>query len=708
MPVRKIDSLVAVICASAAAMAHGETVSDADDTRLETVLIIGQRDARNSKGATGLDLSLIDTPQSVSVLNRNTLDAFALDEINDVLRFAPGVNVEASETDRTYYNSRGFDITSMQIDGVGMPFDSLVVGALDTALYEKVEIIRGANGLLTGVGNPSGTVNFVRKRPTNNFMASAELSIGSWNRKRLEADVSTPLVDSGRWAARVVAAVDDEDSWLNLYHNKRQLFYGIVDGQLGDRFTLTAGFSQQDNYADGASWGAVPYIYGDGTQGDFDVSTNTAMNWTYWDTHAKSAFAELGMQVSNDWLLKTTLTYSDYDEPSELFYVYVDPQFDAETGMGIKSNPGKFDAKSHSLLSDSSVSGDFELSGQQHQATLGLSIAKLNRTTYEFAAQDGFEAMPSFPGWIGDEVARPDFAEGALAAHTDIYLNRLYGASRLSITDTLKFIAGFSEVDYDSKGASFGVASNASERAFSPYIGATWRIIPALNVYASYSDLYQPQYVIGSNFQPLGAAKGKSYEAGIKGEWFHKQLLTTLAVFKAEQDNLAEFATYSDGDDVDDADTSDDFAFAFYKGIAVRSEGFELEIAGKLLDSLDISAGYTHMTLEAPDGSQTRTFIPRSSLKLLANWQLPWLSGVALGASARWQDRIYIDTSWGRMHQQAYAVLDLHGSYQFTDNLRVGVNFNNASDKKYLSSLQWDQAFYGAPRNYSAQLSWKY
>lgn len=48
----------------------------------------------------------------------------------------PGINVDSTETDRTYYNSRGFDITSMHVDGIGIPFGSLIVGDLDTAIYE--------------------------------------------------------------------------------------------------------------------------------------------------------------------------------------------------------------------------------------------------------------------------------------------------------------------------------------------------------------------------------------------------------------------------------------------------------------------------------------------------------------------------------------------------------------------------------------------
>lgn len=672
----------------------------ADDAPLETVLIVAQRDARNSKGATGLDLSLADTPQSVTVLDRDTLDTFGFDEINDVLRFTTGVNVEAVETDRTYYNARGFDILSMQVDGTGMQINDLVIGALDTALYEKIEVVRGANGLLTGTGNPSGTINYVRKRPTNDVMAAGELTLGSWNRKRLEVDVSMPLVDSGKWAARAVAVLESKDSWLNLYSNERKLFYGIVDGQLGERTTVAVGYAHQDNESDGVMWGALPLLYTDGTQAEFDVSATITQSWTWWDIHTDSVFTELEIQLTQDWDLKTVLTYNTVNEPSELFWTYPSA-IDRDTGLGIYGWPGSFEQDSHALLSDTSVSGRFDLWGQAHEATLGLSLSRSKGRYYEFSAPSdsaAFDAMPAFPGWTGNEVPRPEFGAGTLEAEWDTRMNRLYGATRLSASDSIKLIAGFNAVDAKSEGFSWDTPADESEHALSPYVGATWRVLPSLNAYVSYSDIYQPQSVINADLQPLGSAKGSSYEAGIKGEWLNKQLLTSFAVFKAEQDNLQQFAGYA----------GDDFSIAYYQGIAVRSKGYEFEVAGRPLNALKLQAGYTHLSLKDPHGVEARTFIPRDTFKLLATLQILGVPGLELGASARWQGDIYLDTDAGVIRQSAYYILGLQASYVIDKNFELSANLDNVTDKKHLTSLYWDQAFYGAPRHVNVSLSWKY
>lgn len=682
------------------AMAEEASAAEGEDGT-ETIYIVAQRAARTSKGATGLDLTIAETPQSVTVIDRETLDRFGTDEVNDILRLTTGVNVESAETDRTYYNARGFDILSMQVDGIGMPIDELVAGALDTAPYEKIEVVRGANGLLTGTGNPSGTINYVRKRPTNAFRAAAELTLGAWNRRRLEADVSGPIVASERWAARAVAAVEDKDTWLDLYHHRRKLFYGVVDGQLGERTTLAFGYTRHESDSDGVLWGALPFLYTDGTQAQFDVAATIAMRWTYWNVRTDCVFAELGVRLNPDWQFKSVLTYDALDEHSVLFWTFPSV-LETGTGLGLYGWPGKYDQRSTVLLSDSSVSGTFQLWGQRHEATLGLGLAREHGRYYGYPdpnteADPYYYAMPAFPGWTGDEVPRPAFGARYLGAETRERLHRLYGATRLRATDALKFVIGFNAVDARSRGFSFGTPADESERALSPYLGAVWSVTDHLNLYASYSDIYQPQSVVTVNLEPLGSAQGKSYEAGIKSEWLDHRLMAAAAVFKAEQDNLQEFVGY----------TGTDF-IAYYAGINVRSTGYEIELSGRPHAALRLQAGYTHLQLEDPQGAPTRTFIPRDTFKFLATWRPPRFTGLELGASLRWQSAIHVDLDAGTVRQPAYAIYGLQASYQAGDHLVLNATLDNVADTRHIASLQWDQAFYGEPRNLNLSATWKF
>jgi outer membrane receptor for ferric coprogen and ferric-rhodotorulic acid len=161
--------------------------------------------AKPSATTTRLNLTAGQTPQGITSIKREQLDDFQLNSIRDVLESTPGVNVQKVETDRTYFTARGFDITNFQYDGMGMGLTGgVLVGDIDTAPYEQVDVLHGANGLMTGAGNPSATVNFIRKRPTYEPQAKVSVSAGSWDKRRVDLDVSGPLTDSGNVRGRVI------------------------------------------------------------------------------------------------------------------------------------------------------------------------------------------------------------------------------------------------------------------------------------------------------------------------------------------------------------------------------------------------------------------------------------------------------------------------------------------------------------------------
>lgn len=454
--------------------------------RVEEILVIGQRENRSSRGALVLPVSVFDTPQSVTVVDGQFIDDFGLDDVNTLLNLVTGVNVEEVETDRTYYNARGFDIKSMQVDGIGLPFNWNVVGSLDTYVYDKVEVIRGANGLLTGVGAPSGTINYIRKRPTNDAFTRFELSGGSWDRARVEADVSSPLTATGSWAGRIVGAAQTTDSYLDGYSSDRAIGSGIIEGQLTEKATLSLGYTQQNNDADGVLWGALPLLYDDGRQTEYGRSTSTTQNWTQWDTEIRTGFAEVNYVFSPRWNLLTTVTYNDYQENSELFYTYGAPN--EATGLGLYGYPGNYDSKSDRTLFDSTLTGAFDLIGRTHEVLFGASIAKAN---YDDQQRDAlfpgpaWDLTPKFPGWSGNEIPEPLWDPARVASDWESDFRRVFGVARLNLTDSLELVTGFNGISTHTKGVSWGATQDSDEAEISPYVGVVYAITDSVNAYAA-------------------------------------------------------------------------------------------------------------------------------------------------------------------------------------------------------------------------------
>ncbi|MGB3667088.1 MAG: TonB-dependent receptor plug domain-containing protein, partial [Bermanella sp.] len=302
--------------------------SEAQAKDLEKVVIKGQQDTgfavTQMKTATKLDLSLRQTPQSVSVISSELLKDFQLTSLNDALALTPGIQVEKPETDRIYYMSRGFEITNFQMDGVGMPLsNNNVVGDMDTAMFERVEIIRGANGLTAGAGNPSATINMIRKRPTDATQGSVGFTLGSWNKARLDADVSGALTEKVR--GRLVVAKENKESYLDRYEQDKTLGYGVIEADLAQGMVLTLGHSTQVNDADSPLWGALPLVYSNGTPTNYDRSTSTSADWSYMNTTENRSFAELKKSFTNGWGIVASANYVELETDSELFYLFGTP-----------------------------------------------------------------------------------------------------------------------------------------------------------------------------------------------------------------------------------------------------------------------------------------------------------------------------------------------------------------------------------------------
>src|SRR5690606_37159753 len=106
---------------------------------------------------------------------------------------------------------------NFQVDGMLNTFGGSIKTTTDGVIYERIEVIRGATGLTTGAGDPSGTISFVRKRPTDTFQMGANLTVGRGGNQRLEADFGGPVTLDGRVRARVVAAKQQSDSFRDVY-----------------------------------------------------------------------------------------------------------------------------------------------------------------------------------------------------------------------------------------------------------------------------------------------------------------------------------------------------------------------------------------------------------------------------------------------------------------------------------------------------------
>lgn len=679
-------ALASIPCLALAAEAGADA-----DTQVEGVVITGAR--TRTSAVTGLDMSLRETPQSVTIINQERIKDFALTDVNQLLDQVTGVNVERVETDRTYYNSRGFDITNFQADGIGLPLIwGIQFGELDTVLFDRVETVRGANSMMTGTGNPSATINYVRKRPTKTFQASGALQYGSWDNKRLEADVSGPLNASGTLAGRLIYANEDRDSYLDYYGVNRNVYGALLAWDATPKLTATVGWSMQDNRARGNNWGALPLVYSDGTRIDYPRSASTSADWTHWNVRDQTAFAELAWRFDNDWQVKTIGTFKRFEENAKLLYAYGNP--DPVTGLGVEGMAGVYPSIYENYILDAYASGPFKAFGREHQLVIGGQTSRSHGHEYEDFSLDPI-LYPSIKDWGSAQVPEPTFPGAYLATDQVDRLSRFYAAAHLNLSDRLKVVAGFNALKLKSKGYSYGTDTPRNDSEVSPYAGAVFDVSENVSLYASYTDIFNPQSEVDITHARLDPAHGKSYEAGFKSEWLNKRLYLTGAVFTSRQAGLATYAgDFPDGK-------------SYYAGVDTKATGYELEAVGAINDQWRVSLGWTDLTIKDADGNKARLFTPRKTLKASTTYTIPSLRNLTLGAQLRWQDDIE-GADIVPITQKAYGVLDLMAGVDLTEKVRATVNVKNATDKTYLASLMWNQAYYAAPRSVSLRLDYAF
>lgn len=662
---------------------------------------------QNSSTASKLNIPLKETPQTVNVITRQQLDDFALDNTRDVLRNTPGIIVSNQETERTSYLARGFEISNVLVDGVGIPLEGYNYNNdnPDSFLFDRVEVVKGANALNNGIGDPGATINMIRKRPTSDLQTAFNASYGSWNTQRYEVDVSSPLTQDGKVRGRVFGYQQTGDSYLDRYELEKNGIGAVVEADITDTTLLTAGYTETNHKPNGVNWGSNPLINTEGEQLSYSRNYNYSPSWAHWDSNIKSYFAELEQKLGGDWTAKLTYDEKRTQRDSKLLFLSGKPGANGTSGIFLY--PGMYIDDNKEQQASLSFSGTYPLWGQRHEASLGYVWAKnrLDELGYggNFAqplTTDLASFSPEEPSW--------DLSKTSGEMHIRQKNQSLYAATRLHLNDDLKLLLGANYVQAESSGSSYGKDTVYDEDKVLPYAGLTYNFSPEYTGYLSYTSIFRPQTTKADDGSINKPIEGESYEVGVKGSWLDDKLTATMAVFRTEQSNYP----LRDSDGIPTLRTT--------QVSDLRSQGYEFGLAGQLSDHLNLSFGYTQFSLkDLINGGDARTFNPTQSFNLLTTYQVPQLPKLKLGLGVQWQDQTYLDVpeatangvitqKAGIIEQDAYALVNLMASYELNEHMTLQANGNNLTNEKYLFNFPNQQGFYGAPANYSVAVKFKY
>ena len=696
------------------------------------VSVKAQQDATEGSGAyvsalpvstaTPLGLSIRETPQSVSVITQQRMQDQGLSTIAQVMAQTPGITLFSLGSERTGFTSRGYSITNYQLDGVSTHSENLGLNAIpsqslaDMALYDRIEVLRGASGLMTGAGDASGAINMVRKKPTAQFQASVEGELGSYDERRAMADIAGPLNEARTVRGRLVTVYEEGDGVIDGYSRDKKVVYGVVEADLSSDTKLTAGVTHQRKRSNGSlSYLGFPLFYSNGAMTDLPRSFSPAAKSNRFDTKSTDLFATLEHALANDWKLKISATRVQSSQEERSIYLDVSGGFpDQATGDGLLLNADYRDYQLQVNSVDVNVRGPFSAFGRQHELVLGMDYSEFQSTT-DGRFGGGVASTPAnLYRW--NRTATPAFGNAVVTYDSTRRQASAYAASRFTLSERLKLIAGAKVLRYsenyisDAPSVNFYSASPASEsRVFTPYGGLVFDIDGTHSAYASYSTIYQPQASQDRYGKLLAPREGKTFEAGIKSGWLDGRLNTAAALYQIRQSNLAE------SDPGYTVPGTNNPANRTIKG--ARTQGVDLEATGAITPSWNISASWSYSQTENNSGKAILTTFPRHMVKLWTTYRLPGeLHRLTLGGGVNWQSRVYSDIdAWqinSTLHweQKAYSVASLMARYDVSDKLSATVNVANLFDKQYTASVSdwWYSGMHGPARKVALTVRYQF
>ncbi|NYS62585.1 TonB-dependent siderophore receptor [Vreelandella salicampi] len=643
--------------------------------------------------------SVKETPQSISVVTRERLDDQGTTSLAEAIRNVTGMTVSEYGTNQYEIKTRGYSVDSFLMDGspaqsAGSAWES--AGVFDTALLDRIEVLRGPAGIIHGSGEPSGTINLVRKRALSENQSSVSLSAGTNDAYRGVVDVTGALDSEGRVRGRFVGVYDDRDSFIDHVYSENQVGYGTLEFDLSPDTTLSMGVTVQDEEFRPHS--GLP-TYSDGTFTNVDRSTYLGSDWDKQSGDAQRYFLELEHRLANGGEL--TLKANRLDRDANL-RKSSEGMLPADRGTGdfwIRQLAWELEKQDDYF--EAQVNSPFQLAGATHHAVIGTSYQNSelrNEWTYgdpQYLPQNLFDPK--------NDRAEPDFDGPPGQNEFVVEQYATYGQVRFNIIDDFTIALGGRVNWWETDNLLGGERSSDDGTEFIPYAGLIYRLNDELNIYTSYTGIFQPQTAMDSDGDPIKPREGEQYEVGVKGSHAGGDLNWHAAVFRIEDTNRA----YADPNNP---------GFSIPIGEA-RSEGFELEVSGQLLPRWDLSAGYAYTETEFvrdanSEGLTLSPDTPKHNFNLWSRYRFSDdpSQGWRVGAGMNTVSSLYAKSDDNFIEQGGYTTVSAMVGYRVSENLDFSITGNNLTDKNYYSAVRGvtRHNYYGAPRNFMATMKYEF
>lgn len=663
--------------------------------------------ATRSATATKTNTPLIETPQSITVVGREQIDAQKAQTLTQATQYTAGVysGTFGADTRVDYFTLRGFIASDYGIYRDGLQVLNYGFGTfkVETFGLERIEVLRGPAAVLFGAGNPGGIINQITKRPTTQPFGYVEVGGGSFGQVYGAFDIGGPADDSGHWFYRLTGFGRQGGTQVDGAPDDRAYIAPALTYRpdAGTSLTVLTSY-QRDSTAVTANF--LPYL---GTARPNLSGLRIPRSLNVGDPaintfQREQAFAgyEFEHAFNETWSFRQNLRYS-FSDAFQNSYLN-------QTGY---ADAAQTQLARYQFLTSSKV-GIFQVDNQAearffdgyfaHDLLIGLDYKRYdlhdNQGT-NFAAGYSVTPLSIINPIYGQILGRP--SPYLVNADTFQQLG-IYAQDQIKLTDRLTLVLGGRQDFADNvvrDRLSPTNSSSRSDEAFSGRAALIYNFPEGLAPYVSYSTSFQPQIGSDANGRSYLPEYGEQVEVGVKFEPVGYGFFLTAAAFDLVRQNVLQPVPGT--------------FFSAPLG-EVRSRGVEVQAVANLAQGLNLVGAFTAYDLQTIKGNadqvgRTPTRIPEVLASVFADYTIPtgdW-RGFGFGGGVRYVGRSFADVA-NTLTVPEYVLFDAQIHYTW-DNWRAAINATNLGDRRFVSScISANECFYGEARRVLASVSYKW
>jgi iron complex outermembrane receptor protein len=659
-----------------------------------------ERVVKTSSGGTKIDALLIETPQAISVVTSEQIEAQSAQNMQEVLRYSPGVRAEMYGLDNRgdWFTLRGGSEGSTVLDGLRLPLSGWYGNVRNEPYaFDRVEVVRGPASVLYGQNGPGGVVNLVSKLPQARPQREISAQLGNREYKEVGLDFTGPLDAEGTLLYRLVALGKDTETQVRFADEERQLVSPSLTW-LADANTTVTAYGQYQRDRSKNNVGFFPWAGTLLPAPNGRISDDVFIGEPEWDSYGGRrlrAGYQVERRIGRTWSLRHNLRYEDVNGHLRGMYANYWEGF-REDGRTI--NRTWYATRTDTRIANADVlaQGKLSLGGMQHTVLLGV---------------DGFWLRDVNPNLSGEgtplDVYAPvygTFAVPALDFGPEVPTRTrqlgLMIQDHIKLDDRVVLLAGLrrDEATVEVEGAP---ESGAEANAWTHRVGMVYLAGRGFSPYASYStsfQLYNGTDRLGRAFQPI---RGRQWETGVKWMPESGRHAVTAAAYVLKERNRPS------PDPVDPL-------FQVQKG-EVTVKGVEVDIT-MALGGLELIGNYTYTDARVSASSdpldpyldRRLASIPEhsASLWLTQGFGAFGLDGFRAGAGAR-----YVDKTWDGtdvLATPSNTLVDAMFSFDY-GRWRYAVHASNVFDETYFATcLDRGDCWFGSRRNVSLRTTYRF